>query len=218
MTADEPRLRVTTNAAFGVCLILLGTTLMLDRLQILDAQQVLSRFWPIALVLFGAALVIQSFQRPGESPAGREQMRLGPIIVWTIVAVFLWNGFSRFEPSSARTDSSETSSVAAVMSRHRQVSNAAVFRAAEVTAVMGRAELDLRKTAPPPDAEATIEVFGLMGGVTIYVPEGWQVDIRATPVMGGTRDRRRKPQDAAPGSPRIVIRGLIMLGGLDIRS
>lgn len=30
MTADEPRVRVTTNLAFGICLILLGTALILD--------------------------------------------------------------------------------------------------------------------------------------------------------------------------------------------
>ena len=39
MTADEPRLRVTTNLAFGICLILLGTALMLDRLQLVDAAR-----------------------------------------------------------------------------------------------------------------------------------------------------------------------------------
>ena len=50
MTADEPRLRVTTNLAFGICLILLGTALMLDRLQLVDASQIL-RFWPVGLVL-----------------------------------------------------------------------------------------------------------------------------------------------------------------------
>lgn len=215
MTADEPRLRVTTNAAFGVCLILLGTTLLLDRLQLLDAHMVLSRFWPVAIMLVGGALVIQSFQRPGAaSTAPEEPMRLGHVIAWTLVAIFMWNFFPRFMPT--RTDAAETSTVAAVMSRHHHVSRAAVFRGAEVTAVMGRADLDLRNTTPGSDA--TIEVFALMGGVTIYVPEGWQVDVRATPIMGGARDRRKGPPDAAPGAPRIVIRGLIMLGGLEIRS
>ena len=62
MTADEPRVRVTTNLAFGICLILLGSVLILDRLQLVAASELL-RFWPIGLVLFGIAMVIQSFQR-----------------------------------------------------------------------------------------------------------------------------------------------------------
>ena len=95
MTADEPRVRVTTNLAFGLCLILLGTALMLDRLQLLDARELLARYWPVALMLFGAALVMQSFQRPGATSAAEEQpMHLGSIIVWTIIAVVVWNGFS----------------------------------------------------------------------------------------------------------------------------
>ena len=72
MTADEPRLRVTTNLAFGICLILLGTALILDRLQLVPASQIL-RFWPVALVLFGAALVIQSFQRVDPAQARSRQ-------------------------------------------------------------------------------------------------------------------------------------------------
>src|SRR5829696_5146724 len=104
MTADEPRLRVNTNTAFGICLVLLGTTLMLDRLQLLDAQQVLSRFWPIAIMLVGASLVMQSLQRPGASSAAEQPLRLGHVIAWTFVAVVMWNGFYAFTPSSARTD------------------------------------------------------------------------------------------------------------------
>lgn len=218
MTADQPRLRVTTNAAFGVCLILLGTTLLLDRMQFLDAQQILFRFWPVAIMLVGAALVIESFQRAGATPAAAEQpLRLGHVIAWTFVALFMWNFVPRFT-TSTRGDASDTSSLAAVMSRHQHVSNAAVFRGAEVTAVMGRADLDLRKTSPPPDAEATIEVFALMGGVTIFVPEDWQVDMRATPIMGGARDRRKGSRNTVPGAPRLVIRGLVLWGGLEIRS
>ncbi len=61
MTVDETRPRVTPNLAYGICLVLLGGTLILDRMQLVDARQIL-QFWPLALVLVGATLVIQSFQ------------------------------------------------------------------------------------------------------------------------------------------------------------
>jgi predicted membrane protein len=215
MTADEPRVRVTTNLAFGICLILLGTTLILDRLEIVPAMQLL-RFWPIAFVLFGVTLVIQSFQRPSAAPAARRQdTGLGPVIALVIFSAFMWNGFSHREIT--RADSSERTSVVALMSRHQQVSNAAVFRGAEMTTIMGRADLDLRTTTVAPGEEAVIHVFTVMGGSTIRVPEGWQVDLRATPVLGGARDRRRDKGGVA-GAPRIIVRGFIMWGGLDIRS
>ena len=118
---------------------------------------------------------------------------------------------------TTRTESDETASVVAVMGRHQQVSSAAVFRGGEVTAIMGRADLDLRKTTLAPDKEVVIDVFTLMGGSTIRIPEGWQVDMRATAVMGGARDRRASTSGAA-GAPRIVVRGFVMWGGIDIRS
>jgi predicted membrane protein len=215
MTADEPRVRVTTNLAFGICLILLGSVLILDRLQLVAASQLL-QFWPLGLVLFGIALVIQSFQRVDTTAAPqREGARLGPVIGFVILAAFIFNWLPR--GVTVRTEAGERASVVAVMSRHQQVSSAAVFRGGEMTSIVGRAELDLRNTTVAPGEEAAIEIFTVMGGATIHVPEGWHVDVRATPVMGGVRDRRNGARDVA-GAPRIVIRGFIMMGSLDIRS
>lgn len=216
MTADEPRVRVTTNLAFGICLILLGTALILDRLQLVPASQLL-RFWPVGLVLVGAALVIQSFQRVDATSAARLQPSYGGhIFAWVIVALVMSQVFDR-GGLTARADSSETVNLFALMTHHQQVSTASVFRGGEVTSVMGHSDLDLRKTTVAPGEEAVIEVFTLMGGTTIRVPEGWRVEVRTVPIAGGVKDRRSGARDV-PGAPRIVIRGFIMMGGLNIRS
>jgi hypothetical protein len=216
MTADEPRVRVTTNLAFGICLILLGTTLLLDRLQLVPASQLL-RFWPVGLVLVGAALVIQSFQRVDPVQARAQQgVDGGHIFALIIVAIIMSQVFNR-GGFTARADSSETVNLVALMTHHQQVSSAAVFRGGEMTSLMGHSDLDLRKTTVAPGEEAVIEVFTLMGGTTIRVPEGWSVEVRAVPIAGGVKDRRSGARDI-PGAPRIVIRGFIMMGGLNIRS
>ena len=216
MTADEPRVRVTTNLAFGICLILLGTTLLLDRLQLIPASQLL-RFWPVRLVLVEAALVIQSFQRVDPAQARSQQgFDGGHIFVWIIFAIIMSQVFNR-GGFTARADSSETVNLVALLTHHQQVSNAVVFRGGEMTSVMGHSDLDLRKTTLAPGEEAVIEVFTLMGGTTIRVPEGWSVEVRTVPIAGGVKDRRSGARDI-PGAPRIVIRGFIMMGGLNIRS
>jgi hypothetical protein len=215
MTADEPRLRVTTNLALGICLILLGTVLILDRMQLVPAAQLL-RFWPLALVLFGVTLVIQSFQP--DASARQDGAHAGHIFVLVILAVLTWNGaWDGLARTVTRTDSSETTNVVAVIGRHQQISSAPVFRAAHVTTIIGRAELDLRETTIAPGEEAVVDVFTVMGRSTVRVPDGWKVEIRATPIMGGARDRRGGTRDAE-GAPRLVIRGFIMWGELDIRS
>lgn len=214
MTADEPRVRVTTNLAFGICLILLGSVLILDRLQLVPASQLL-RFWPIGLMLFGATLVIQSFQRvdPAAAPQ-RDGARLGPLLTFVIFSVVAVNLVPR--DATVHTHSGEQATVVAVMSHHQQVGSAAVFRGAEMTSIMGHADLDLRQATIAPGETPEIEVFALMGGSTIRVPEGWTVEVRAVPVLGGFKDRRNRSD--VPGAPRVIVRGFVMMGGLNIRS
>jgi hypothetical protein len=76
------------------------------------------------------------------------------------------------------------------MGRSEYTSRAPRFRAAEVTNVMGRSELDLRDAKIPPGGEATVQVFSAMGEVTVRVPPNWTVDTRAIPAMGAVRDHR----------------------------
>jgi hypothetical protein len=216
MPVDGIRSRVTPNLAYGICLVFLGWTLILDRMHIVEAGQIL-RYWPVGLILVGVTLVIQSFQRAEDTPARPQQsLDAGHLLFWVAVALVASQAFQR-DGFTTRADSSESVSVFAVMSHHQQVTHAPVFTGAEMTSVMGRADLDLRQTTVAPDKEAVIEVFTLMGGSTIRVPEGWTVVVRAVPIMGGVKDRRQGARDL-PGSPRIVLRGFILMGGLDIRS
>ena len=217
MPVDGMRLRVTPNLAYGICLVLLGWTLILDRLRIVEASQIL-RYWPVGLVLLGLTLVIQSIQRADDTPAGRTEQSLGAghVIVWVVVALAASQAFGR-DGFTARADSSASVSLFAVMSHHQQVTRSPVFAGGEMTSVMGHADLDLRQTTVAPDEEAVIEVFAVMGGSTIRVPEGWTVVVRAVPIMGGVKDRRQGARDL-PGSARIVVRGFILMGGLNIRS
>jgi Domain of unknown function (DUF5668)/Cell wall-active antibiotics response 4TMS YvqF len=217
MSADGTRVRVTPNLAFGICLVVVGTALVLDRLQLMEASQIL-QFWPLGLVLLGLTLVVQSFQSVDANEQARNQQTfpsghiVGIVIVGLIVSQAVHRG-----GNSARGDSSETVNLFAVGSRQSQLSRAPVFRGGEMTAVMGRSDLDLRQTTVAPGEEAVIDVFTLWGESTIRVPAEWTVEIRAVPIMGGARDRRTEVR-SVPGAPRIVVRGFVMMGGLSIRS
>ena len=220
MTVDQPRVRVTTNLAFGICLILLGTVLILDRLQLVQAREVL-RFWPISFVLVGIALVVQSFQRPDTTPgAKRDDFAFGHVMVWVLIWTFAWtnfspNGFSAL--SSSRTDTANGVDLVAIMGRDHRVINTPEFRGGQMTSVMGRSELDLRTAAIAPGQDVAVDVFMVMGGGTIRVPEGWSIDVNTTRIMGDVKDRRTGARDTT-GAPRLIIRGFILMGGLSIRS
>jgi hypothetical protein len=85
-----------------------------------------------------------------------------------------------------------------------------------VVSVMGGTNLDLRgaELAHP---DVTITVLSVMGGVNVIVPPGVEVDAHGViPLMGGRNIRVAAPE--TPDAPRIRIRGLVLMGGLNVSS
>ena len=87
---------------------------------------------------------------------------------------------------------------------------------AEFTAVaiMGGGELDLRE-ARFAEQEVRIWAFALMGGMSVIVPEDAEVHVSGIGIMGGFE--HPAPATASPGAPRIVVTGLALMGGVDVK-
>lgn len=268
----------TPNLVVGFVITLMGSTLLLDKLALLDMRAVVPH-WPVLLIVFGLSVVVQSLR--GDSPVGAGgQAR--PIVSpgFVLILIVMWLvGTNANERRFLRSGTSEDSQLAlfAVMGKDDRISTSTAFRGAHMTTVMGRTRLDLRQATLSNEGEVTVDVLGVMGAVEVFVPEGWTVDIRATAVMGGARDRRgiatdeddddgrgrrarrRAARDGTPQStdapatptplpeiassagglasgatalpaestanltssataPRLIVKGLIVAGGLIIRS
>ena len=88
---------------------------------------------------------------------------------------------------------------------------------------MGGTQLDLRQATIEPGHEAVINVFTLMGGHELWVPSEWMVVSDVIPLLGGVDDKRLPPIDPAArrpddAHPRLVLRGMVVMGGLTIKS
>jgi class 3 adenylate cyclase len=83
-------------------------------------------------------------------------------------------------------------------------------------AVMGGCDLDLRH-AEIDGPEITITCIAIMGGINVTVPEGFDVELNVIPFMGG-RNLKLRNVPLVPGSPRIIINGLAMMGGVEVKS
>jgi hypothetical protein len=81
-------------------------------------------------------------------------------------------------------------------------------------AVMGGDEIDLRE-AEIEGGELTLNLFALMGGSNIYVPDSVEVEVGGFSVMGGHEEigSERPPR---PGAPLIRIRAYALMGGATI--
>lgn len=83
-------------------------------------------------------------------------------------------------------------------------------------AVMGGCKIDLRD-AEITSSTVTITAVSVMGGVTIIVPEGIEVEVSGLSVMGG-KDVSVADVPPQPGTPVIRVRALSVMGGVAVKS
>jgi predicted membrane protein len=170
--------------------MLIGAWLLLNTLGLLRVR-LWEMFWPLVLIGIGTVLVMQATRRRTRQVTG--------------------------------ADADATLTIFAMLSGVKRTSTAQRFRGGEITAVMGGAFIDLRQATIPPGEEAVLDIFTMMGGCEIVVPPSWTVVTPIVPIMGGIDDKRLP---MLPGTenmsgkpaPRLVLRGLLLMGGIEIKS
>ena len=82
-------------------------------------------------------------------------------------------------------------------------------------AVMGGAGLDFREARMAP-GETVVNILTVMGGVEVLVPPGLAVETHGMGIMGGFEAVDQAGDYTDPNAPRLVIRGMAIMGGVDI--
>ncbi len=213
------------RAYFGTLIVAVGALLLLDNLDVIDSGDIIGTWWPVAIIL-GALLSYFANRRHVVMPlilalAGAAILltttgvfdSLELVIPLLIIVVGLFLIFGR-RVGSIQGDIGNTVSSFNLFSGSEVASNSTSFEGGTVGAVFGGAEIDLRHAGLAPDA--TLDVFVAFGGVEIYVPRGWRVDISGFPIFGGFDNATGKepmPADA----PLLRIDATVLFGGLDVR-
>ncbi len=115
-------------------------------------------------------------------------------------------------PAPARTRKPVRWMVAIMSGSHRH----GRFRAVgsiNAIAIMGGDEIDLRE-AEIEGGELTVNVFTLMGGANIYLPDSIELDVGGFSLMGGNTEIG--VERLRPGAPRVTIRAHNLMGGVTI--
>jgi len=215
----------------GLVVVTLGLIALLDNLGIVDVDSPW-RYWPLALVALGLARLLRPAGSPGRF-AGFLFLFVGvwillrnmgvlpyslfhfwPVIVVLIGARLVWGAVTRQVPQGPGADASSQLSAFAMLGGAEHQSSAPDFRGGDATAILGGCKIDLRHAAIK-SGEAVIDTFALWGGIEIFVPPEWSVVSMGTPILGAFEDKTRPPQQ--PG-PRLVIKGVVIMGGVEIKN
>ena len=229
-----PRSRRLSRVALGpllpgLILLILGLVFLLDNLDVVDSWTIL-RFWPVIPLVAGLKILIDARDR-GSAVSGTLLAAVGALLLldalylidvnlwdfWPLALValgarVLMNVMSDPDDAAAVSDSEESASafLGAIERRNRS----ADFRGGSASAFMGGVNLDLRE-ADIAGERAVIQVFAMMGGLEIKVPEEWTVEVGVTSIMGGVEDKTR---GAAVTPKRLVLKGTVIMGGIEIRN
>lgn len=244
MDEQPPVRRSLPQLILGLVIVTVGLLLTLDRLGIIEEAEYYLRFWPAGLIAIGFGKLWQcrsshSGVLGGVVIAGagvwllldefdlvrRSFWDLWPLVLVALGASLVWRAFVGRRP--APHDSTSVVSAVAVMSGVSRGNNSAAFRGGDLTAIMGGCEIDLRQAQI--NGEAVIDVFALWGGIDIRVPENWTVVGQVTPLMGGYEDKTRPPHPENPsptalpglrpgGEHRLIIRGFILMAGVEVKN
>ena len=93
--------------------------------------------------------------------------------------------------------------------------NEPIFRGGNLRVVMGGIELDLRDTFLQ-DGETHLYCNSMLGGIVLYVPETWTVELESHAFIGGFDDKRKTVP--ATSDKRLILHINAFMGGGELKN
>lgn len=227
MTAKHRGSGLPTQLVLGALVILVGIVLLLDTTGVYDTRPLFD-YIPALFVLLGLYALWRGGVRNFFGPliviilASGWQLAALDIVewdeLWDLWPVFLiFFGLSlvlsHWRRTPGETKADHISSFA-IFGGNEQRSNSSTFTGADLTALFGGAELDLRE-ASVADPPARITAIAMFGGVEVIVPRDWNVQLEVLPILGGATDERpRRPEEHE--TVDLVVSGFAAFGGVTV--
>lgn len=171
----------------SLIVIAIGAVFQLSRLDLIT-RDVFRYFFPVALILIGANMIISKGVRTHKSGVDSEG----------------WNKNRTIEDFVDHT---------VLMSGIENINTSQSFKGGKLTAIMGGIELDLRE-ANMEGAQCYIEATAIAGGIEIHVPNHWRVEAQGTPLLGSFSNKAKSVTD--PTAPLLIVKGTAIMGGVEI--
>jgi len=89
------------------------------------------------------------------------------------------------------------------------------FGGGQITSIFGGSEIDL--THADINGSVRIDMVSIFGGAKLIVPSNWEIKSDITAILGGVEDKRKDPNSQSP-EKKIILTGVVIFGGVDIKS
>lgn len=227
------------NVWLAVAMIAIGVLFLLDNFGYFDIGSVW-HFWPVILIAIGVVRLTSSNYR--ERGSATFLIGMGGIFLllnmgfldwhtiwqfWPVILIFI--GISIIIGRYRRQSDAETKDAGGATSDNRidavaifggneRVVCSENFQGGNTTAIFGGTKLNFCRTKLSP-GENVLDVLTMFGGVEILVPDDWNIVIKIMPIFGGSEDSRRQlNREETASNKTLVIKGLVLFGGLHIKS
>ncbi|WP_461638174.1 LiaF transmembrane domain-containing protein [Labilibaculum euxinus] len=221
---------------FGIFLIIFGCLLVLENLNFFPyGLRHIVFSWPALLLVLGFLF----FFTRKDKASGIILMAVGSFFLILLIfdlnfnwRAFLWpsiliivgiviirrrNECKFVEQSAIKGDYDFIDELNILGSSEKMINNRN-FRGGKITCIFGGSEINML-SAELSESTNTIDVFTMFGGCILIVPSNWDVKLEVSGILGGVVDKRM-PNTNYIFEPKkvLIIKGLVILGGCEIKS
>ena len=224
--------KLSTSTLIGIFIIALGVLLLLANFDAItiNVPDYIFR-WQSILIIIGLIIIASSNNRS----TGLVLVLIGaigfipefwPVLLILLGAYFLYRtnrhkktdskeNFEEHESSFSEKDYLNDISIFGGGHKLIQSDN---FKGGKVTAIFGGSEIDLLDCKLA-DGNNYLDVATIFGGTTLIVPVDWKIEIDVVPIFGGFTDKRkREPNQVQDSSKVLIIKGIALFGGGEIKN
>ena len=149
------------------------------------------KWWPVVLIYYGAMMLLF---RKVSVPESKENRHIDNMQTTDVT-------FDEVGMINCRVS----------CNGERQIYNESVLKGGNIDVNMGGLELDLRNTSLP-EGETVLNINVRLGGVSLFVPNNWNVEIQ-TSGLGGFADKRTGIVTAEANKKLVLVVKAFMGGG-----
>jgi len=219
------------KALIGMLIIVFAVVILLQNLGLIPYINMWV-FWPVFLILIGLSQVL----RPSESRqllSGSIFIIIGGLFLLSNMGIIyfgfrdLWPfillivGFAILRQAMIGSKSGEAENdfinLTFILGGGDHKFNSKSFKGGKVSAIMGGGKIDLRDAEMVED-EVFFDVFAFWGGVELIVPQSWQVNMKAIPILGGAENKTGPDPNGATQVKRLTLRGTAIMGGMEVKN